>query len=291
MATGSLPGIYRFKVFLRVAWTFFALLFSARLSPTSQVYATAWYTVIDGGILSGSEINNPAIPASPASPYEPETIQNPGSGDGNPGVGALISGGKQSVEVNGDIPDAFIKNISTAFSLSRLDVASIANTVVDSIDPADCPNPSLNPSRFYRASASCINTMTGYNLTSSGLAVVIVNDATNPVNVMSDLKSNDSRKRLLIVTNSRVTYPNNTNVQDREISILSSNSSASTIRGYLEGPVVLSSNVVLPQDTGASPGAVITHNPTYLSALTSIGRNDLLEIKGLLGSKVSWSYE
>lgn len=291
MATGSLPGTFRFKGFLRVVSILVTFLFFGRLSLTSQVYATAWYTVVDGGILSGSEINNPDVPDPPTAPYEPETIQNPGSGDGNPSVGALVSGGEQSVEVSGDVPDAFIKNISTAFNLGRLDVAGVASGVSDAIATADCPSPSLDPGKFYNASASCINSMAGYNLTSGGLAVVIVNDATSPINVMPELKSSDSKERLLIITNSQVAYLNNTNAQDREISILSTNSSASTIRGYLEGPLVSSSNVVLSQDAGNSPGAVITHNPTYLLELTNIGRNDLLEIKGLLGSKVSWRYE
>ena len=291
MATGSLPGIFRFKVFLRVTSILATFLFVGRLSLTSRVYATPWYTVIDGGILSGSEINNPDIPVSPVSPYEPETIQNPGPGDGNPGVGALISGGEQNVRANDSITtDAFVKKTSIGLSLGRLDVPTVASTP-GIIEITDCGTFSVDPGGIYKMNAKCFSETTTYKISSSGLAVLVVDDPKTPISLNADIRSSEQRGRLLVITNSQVTYSDNTGIQDRDFSILTTNSLGLAIMGYNDGPVISVSDIILPNDAGVSPGSVVIYNPVYVSELTNMGRNNLLAIKGLSESKVSWRYE
>lgn len=296
MATGSLPGTFRFRKlgsllgFLQVAWIFFIFLFLGRLSLISQVYATPWYTVIDGGILSGSEIRNPDIPNSPTAPYEPETIQNPGSGDGSPGVGALISGGEQDVDISGDVPDAFIKKTLLGLGLNRLDVPTVASTP-GITELTECGTFSVDPGGIYKMNAECFSDTTAYKISSSGLAVLVVDDPKIPISLNTDIRSSEGGGRLLVITNSQIEYLNNVSIQNRELSILTTGTSSLTVRSYGEGPVVSVSDIILPNDAGVSPGSVVTYNPIYVSELTNLGLNNFLEIKGLLESKVSWRYE
>lgn len=245
--------------------------------------------MIDGGILSGSEIDNPSIPGTPTAPYEPETIQNPLTSNGSPTVGALISNSGQDVKTGGSVTkDAFIKNTSTVLSLSRYDVVKLAITPgITTI--SSCVNPLLDPSKIYKAGASCLSGMTGYSLTSDGLAVVIVNDTANAISFTTNISQVNKARRLLVITNSLVSY--GASITDLDVSVLSTNSGNYTVRGSVEGPVTSKSNVILPKDAVLLPGSVITYNPTYVSELTNKGRNSLTEIKGLLESKVSWRYE
>ena len=300
MATRFLPATFRFRKlgsllgFLRVAWIFVVFLFVGRLSLTSQVYATSWYTVVGGGILSGSEINNPDIPNSPTAPYEPETIQNSLTSNGNPSVGVLISSGGQNVKAGGSVTkDAFIKNTTTVLDLNRLDVSTLASTP-GITELTECGTFSVDPGGIYKMNAKCFSDTTAYKISSSGLAVLVVDDPKIPISLNTDIRSSEGGGRLLVITNSQIEYLNNVSnvsIQDRELSILTTGTSSLTVRSYGEGPVVSVSDIILPNDAGVSPGSVVTYNPIYVSELTNLGRNNFLEIKGLLVSKVSWRYE
>lgn len=294
MATGSLPATSLFKAFLRIFLTFVLVFFFSigvvgRFEFTFRVYAAAWYTAIGGGVLSGEEINNPSIPSSPAPPYDPEAVQNTSYANGNPAVGVLVSSRSQNVQSGGsNTSDAFIKNIGIDLSLDRYNAQSMSN-VNGIVELASCVAPTLNPSMLYKTTASCLSAMTSYNLSSDGLAIVVVDDPVSSLNFDRNITQTNGARRLLVVTNSRVSY--GASLADLDLSVLSTNASNCVVRGSVEGPVVSKSKIVLPNDLNSSPGAVVTYNPAYVVELSAKGRSNNMEIKGLLESKSSWRYE
>ncbi len=290
MATQSLRATSRFKTSEKHTLAFAIILLAvSQLGVVARVYASAWYTVKEGGVLSGGQINNPSIPSSPTSPYEPEAIQYYIVGHGRPSAGVLISSGSQNVKAGGsETSDPFIKNSALVMSLNRYDIASMASGITDIISGDSCTNPTLDPDRIYKASASCVSNMVGYSLSTNGLVVVVTNDPTATININNNIIQSDSRKRLVILTNSVVAY--DADVAMADISVLSTNTSSFKVQGTVEGPIIAKSNTVLPRDAGELPGAVVTFNPTYLIELSKKGPV-YTNVAGLYESKVNWRYD
>ena len=173
-------------------------------------------------------------------------------------------------------------------SLNRYDIARMASGITNTISGGSCTNPTLNPDRIYKASASCVSNMVGYSLSTNGLLVVVVDDPTATININNNISQSDSRKRLVILTNSAVAYGAGVTVAN--LSVLSTNTSSFTVRGTVEGPITAKSNAVLPRDAGGLPGAVATFNPTYLAELSKKGPV-YTNVTGLYESKVNWRYD
>ena len=280
MGMRFLPDIFRFSyrsivIFLTLS------LFVAVFSGTSYAL-TPWFTVKDGGVLSGTSGTgvSATIPSSSQLPHLFVSVLIQGSGVGSdpkPDVGSIFVTGDKSVKTGGsDTKDAYIKGIGL------LPAPSFFSSLKQIAKPftGSCPNmlatAVLKPSDLvYTVSKGClegaINSLDGgYKLDGDGVVILYVTGTV--LNINKDLKSNSNDQRLVIISESEIRVGENVGYTQASIVPASYyDSSAPNVQASL---VSLSSDGITIKSTAniSTEKALIMEGPMYSNSAVSLKR-------------------
>ena len=281
MGVRSLSDTFRFSY--RLVIIFLALLlFVAVFSGTSYAL-TPWFTVKDGGVLSGTSGTgvSATIPSSSQLPHLFVSVLIQGSGVGSdpkPDVGSIFVTGDKSVKTGGsDTKDAYIKGIGL------LPAPSFFSSLKQIAKPftGSCPNmlatAVLKPSDLvYTVSKGClegaINSLSGgYKLDGDGVVILYVTGTV--LNINKDLKSNSINQRLVIISESEIRVGENVGYSQSSITVPESyyDSSAPNVQASL---VSLSSDGITIKSTAniSTEKALIMEGPMYSNSAVSLKR-------------------
>ncbi|MBU0650021.1 hypothetical protein KJ605_02225 [Patescibacteria group bacterium] len=327
MVIGLLATIWRFKSHFSHTLLVLSVLVGFSFVNTSRVYATRWFAVAGGGVLSGKTsstgIQDNAIPSSglPAD-FNSDVVQRSGSADLET-FGTLISSAGQDVHQtpSGNTNDVYLKNGGQALALTlpfppageNLDITPVSNCNNMLRGSALQPMGSSAPFRIYTTTVSCLNIAisqvvpaTGYNLNGSGLVVLFVSrDGSNTININRNLISSaGDDERLLVITNANVrvqstvggapatlTFDSPAHVQMGFLALGTVNVDNGGLAVILEGPLMGNGDVTLWRNIASSyPGVFVKYNPLYTAFLAQ-AFDDAFKVGGLHQTKYTWRYE